>query len=87
MNTIYSFLQHKFYRNTIEDWLISLAILVVTVLFARAIYWLISTILRQFTKHTNNEIDDLILQKIDTPVALGIILIGFPFCHRAYRIL
>lgn len=79
MNTIYSFLQHKFYRNTIEDWLISLAILVVTVLFARAIYWLISTILRQFTKHTNNEIDDLILQKIDTPVALGIILIGSRF--------
>jgi MscS family membrane protein len=79
MNNTFGFLQHKFYKNTIEDWLISLAIIALSMLFARAIYWLISTILRQLTKHTKNELDNLILQKIDTPVALCIILIGFRF--------
>jgi len=79
MDNLFGFLRYKFYKNTVEEWLIALGILILAVLFARAIYWLISSILRQLTKRTHNEIDDLILQKIDTPVALGVILVGFRF--------
>ena len=79
MHTPLDFLQKKFYKNTVEDWLIAFGIIVLTILLARVIYWLFSKALKKFTKNTTSEVDDLILSKIDTPVILGIILIGFRF--------
>jgi len=74
-----SFLQEKIYHNTIQHWLIAGAIVVASVVLARAIYWLLSKILLSFARHTESDLDDLIIKRIDTPVALGIVLIGFRF--------
>ncbi len=71
-----NFLQSKIYHNTLEEWLIATGIIAASVILARVIYWLISGLLKQFSKQAGTGIGDLILQKIDTPVALGIILIG-----------
>lgn len=79
MNLFTSILQHKVYKNTLEDWLIAISIIILTVVFARLIYWLFSKLLVQVTKRTATEVDDTILKKIDTPIVLGIILIGFRF--------
>jgi len=79
MNLFSSILQHKFYKNTVEDWLIAIAIIILTIVFARLIYWFFSKLLLQITKHTSTGVDDTILKKIDTPIVLGIILIGFRF--------
>ena len=67
----------QFYHNTIQQWFTAAAILLASVLLARGIYWLVSLILRRFTKQTESELDDLIIARIDAPVALGIVLIGF----------
>lgn len=72
-------LQTKVYHNPLQNWLIALAIVLATVLLARVIYWLISKALKQFTKRTATELDDVILKRVDTPVVLGIVLIGFRF--------
>lgn len=74
-----NFFQQKIYNNTLSQWLIALAILVSTLIFARVIYWLVSVCFKQFTKRTESELDDLILKRIDTPVVFGIVLIGFRF--------
>lgn len=73
------FLQKKFYKNTVEDWLIALGIVILTILLARAIYWLFSKALKKLTKNTASEVDDLVLAQIDTPIILAIILVGFRF--------
>ncbi len=67
----------QLYHNTLQQWLTAGAILLAAVLLARGIYWLISLILKRFTKHTESELDDIIIARIDAPVALGIVLIGF----------
>lgn len=70
---------HKIYRNSIEDWLYALAILIASVFLARVLYWVISKILKKITSQTDSELDDIIIKRIDTPIGLGIILIGFRF--------
>jgi MscS family membrane protein len=77
MKSVFSFLQHKVYHNTVMSWLTALAILTLAVILARLIYLLISWLVHQFTKRTATELDDMILKRIDTPVALGVILVGF----------
>ena len=76
MESTFSFLQYKIYHNTLYDWLIAILIIVVSILFARAIYWLISRTIKYFLKLTSSTIDDVIIQRIDTPVAMGVIVIG-----------
>lgn len=74
-----NFFQQKIYNNSPSQWLIALAMIVGTLIFARVIYWLVSVCFKQFTKRTESELDDLILKRIDTPVVFGIVLIGFRF--------
>lgn len=77
-----NFFDQKIYNNALYDWLFSLGIVVVSFVAARVIYWFISIILRQYTKHTKTELDDLIIKRIDTPIALGIVLIGIRYAIK-----
>lgn len=67
------------YHNNLIDWLISIGIIVGTIMLARVLYWLFSKTVHQFTRQTQSGLDDLILKRIDTPVILGIVLVGFRF--------
>lgn len=73
------FLQRSFYHNSIEAWLISGAIIVGTILLARLAYWIISRMVRSITSRTETKLDDLIIDKMERPAVLGIILIGLSY--------
>ena len=77
-----NFFDQKIYNNALYDWLFSLGIVVVSVVAARLIYWFISIVLRQYTKHSKTELDDLIIKRIDTPIALGIVLVGMRYALK-----
>ncbi len=77
-----NFFDQKIYNNPLYDWLFSLGIVAASVVVARLIYWFISIILRQYTKRTNTELDDLIIKRIDTPIALGVVLIGIRYALK-----
>ncbi len=77
-----NFFDQQIYNNPLYDWLFSLGIVVISVISARLIYWFISIILRQYTKHTDTELDDLIIKRIDTPIALGVVLIGMRYALK-----
>ncbi|HLP21448.1 MAG TPA: mechanosensitive ion channel family protein [Chitinophagales bacterium] len=77
-----NFFNQKIYNNTLYDWVFSLVIVVASVIVARLVYWLISKILRQYTKETDTAIDDLIIKKLDAPIALGVVLIGIRYALK-----
>lgn len=77
MNSPLKFLQYRLYHNSLYEWLIALVIIGVSIVLARIIFWLVSKVLHQYAKRTKTTIDDLLIKRIDTPVAMGIVLIGF----------
>lgn len=76
MKFLLSLLNFQFYHNPVNDWGIALGIIVFSLLFARIFYWMVSKSLSWLSRNTNTKIDDLIIQRIDTPIAMGIVLIG-----------
>lgn len=82
MELPFSFLNYKIYNNPLYDWLFSAAIVIGSAIFARVVYWLFSKILKQYTKHTNTELDDLLIKRIDAPIALGIVLVGIRYALK-----
>jgi len=65
-----------YYHNTLEDWLISAALIAGVVLVAKAVYWVFKIALKQVTARTANTLDDLILERMQRPVLLLIVLLG-----------
>lgn len=73
-----NFLDRHIYHNSIYDWAISAGIILATILLARVIYWLVSRLLKLFTGNAA-QLANQIINRVDTPVALGIVLLGFRF--------
>ncbi len=68
-----------YYYNTLEDWLISAAIITGAILTAKAVYWLFSIALKQVTSRTKTSLDDLIIERMQHPVLMLIVLLGIRF--------
>lgn len=77
-----NFFSQKIWNNTIYEWLFSLAIVVVSVVVARVVYWLLRGVLRRITKESASELDDIIIKRIDAPIALGVVLIGIRYALK-----
>ncbi len=77
-----NFFNQKIYNNTLYEWLFSLAIVVISVVVARLVYWLSSKILRKYIEGTKTDIDDLIIKRLDAPMALGIMLVGIRYALK-----
>jgi len=77
-----NFFDQKIYNNPLYDWLFSLGIVVASAIVARFVYWFISICLRQYTKHTETELDDLIIKRMDTPIALVVVLVGIRYALK-----
>jgi len=90
-----------FWGNTLENWLVSIIIVLVTVVLTRLLSYFGKKVLKPYTQKTKNKIDDMILESIESPILFGIMLIGlwvaihrlvYPdnmvkFIDDAYRIL
>lgn len=71
-----NFISDITYHNTLEDWLISAAIIAGVIVLAKAVYWLFKIGLKQITSRTATTLDDLILERMQRPVLLMIVLLG-----------
>ncbi len=72
-------LLQKYYHNTLKDWLISLGIILLAILFARLAYFIIGKIIKVFTSKTKTTLDDAIVENIERPAIMLIILMGIRF--------
>jgi len=69
-------LEKEFLGNTLEEWGISILIVVVAFIITKLLSLFNKKVLQSFTKKTKNRIDDVILNSIEPPILLGIMLIG-----------
>jgi MscS family membrane protein len=65
-----------YYGNSLKDWLISLAIVVGAVFLNVIIVFLNNKVFKRIAARTSGKFDDKILEKLEAPVKLAIILLG-----------
>lgn len=68
---------YEFWGNTLENWGISIIIILVTILLTKLISYFNEKVLIPYTKKSKNRLDDVILGSIESPVKFGILLLGF----------
>lgn len=72
----FEILQQTYFGNTVMTWAISMGIILVSIIFAKVIYWFFSTFVRVFTRKTDTKIDDIIVDMVEEPVVFSIIASG-----------
>lgn len=70
------FFSKEFYGNTVGQWLTALLVILAAVIIGRLVYWFFTKIVRIFTKKTKSKLDDIIIDKIEEPIVLAMVIIG-----------
>lgn len=71
-----SFFNKIFYHNTIQQWGITLLIILGAIILAKIVYWLFGNIIKKATAKTKSKLDDLIIDMIEEPVVFAITILG-----------
>ncbi len=72
-------LEQLFYGNSIQNWLISLGIIIGALILNKIIILLNKHFIQKLTAKTNNRLDDILFRMLQAPVLLGIALIAIWF--------
>lgn len=80
------FLQYSYFGNTIQHYLIAIAIFVVAVFFAVFLRVLIQKFFKKLAKKTKNELDDTLLVIINKVVVFVMVVGGLYFALRSLNI-
>lgn len=73
------FLERTFYNNTLYQWGISLLIILGFVVVAKIVFWIFKKIVKKATANTKTKLDDIIVDSIEEPIVVFIILLGIIF--------
>lgn len=77
-----SFLDAVYYGNTVENYLIALAIVVGAVIAGKIVYWIFGNILKALTKKTETNLDDILVDSLNNPIVFFIFYLGFNYAYR-----
>ncbi len=69
-------LQQEILGNSIEDWGISILIIIVSFIIAKLVYLFFKKVIKKLTDKTSNRLDDIISESMESPILFGIMLIG-----------
>jgi len=75
-------LTQTYYGNTLQSWLIAMAIIVGSALLGKVVYWIFSRVARAFTSKTKSQLDDIIVDMIEEPAVFMIIASGIWFALK-----
>ena len=70
------FFEKAFYGNTIGEWALAIIVFIASLLLSKLVYYLISKVIKQFTKRTKSRLDDIVIDKLEEPVVFAIIITG-----------
>lgn len=71
------YLVKEFYGNTIQDWLIALAILIGSFILVKMLYWVFSNVFKKITSKTKTNLDDVLLSKLEKPLTYLVLVGGY----------
>ena len=70
------FFKKEFYGNTVSQWLTALFIILAALIVGRIVYWFFSKVVRIFTSRTKTQLDDIIIDKVEEPIVVAIVIGG-----------
>lgn len=62
--------------NTTGEWGISLSVILGAILVSRLLHWFFKTQIRKLTARTKSNLDDLIIDTVEEPVLMGVVVVG-----------
>lgn len=71
-----NFFEQQVWGNTVEEWSFSLLILVITIAIAKLVSLINRKLILPFTKKTQNRLDDILFEALESPLLFAISLIG-----------
>jgi MscS family membrane protein len=69
-------LSKTYYYNTLQDWFIALLIILAAAILGKIVYWLSGHVFKKLVKKTKTKLDDIIVDMIEEPILMAIILGG-----------
>jgi len=72
-------LEHVFLGNPLQEWGIALLWAIGGVVFGKILYRWFSSRMRKLAEKSASKLDDMIVDKVEEPLALGVVLLGFWF--------
>lgn len=76
-------LAQSYYGNSLQNWFIALAIIVLSVMLGKIIYWIFTKFIRLFTAKTKTRLDDIIVDMIEEPVVFLVVVMGIWFALKS----
>lgn len=71
------FLSQEFYGNSLQNWAISIGIIVASILIAKILYWVIGKYVKAITAKTKSGLDDILVDQLEEPIVYGLVIIAF----------
>ena len=66
--------------NPLAEWLQALGYILGSLVMARVVYALFKRVLKRWAARTSTKWDDVVVDQIEEPIAMGIVILGFWFC-------
>ena len=65
-----------YYGNTVKEWLIAFLIILGVAIVAKVLYYVLTSIIKAFTKKTKTKLDDILIDMIEEPLVFAMVLGG-----------
>ncbi len=76
-------LNNIYYGNTLSQWLLALSIIVGGYILGKIIYFIFGNVIKKITSKTKTNLDDIIVDMVEEPIMLAIILGGFYYSIKS----
>jgi MscS family membrane protein len=76
---MFDFLNETFYGNTLAKWGLSLIIVLASVIISKIIFWIFKRIIRKATEKTTTRLDDILIDMLEEPLVVFVVLLGIVF--------
>jgi len=73
------FFTQTYYGNTLQEWAISAAVIILSFVVGKIIYWVFSKLARHLTAKTKTNLDDILIDLVEEPLVVTFILSGVWF--------
>ena len=75
--TFTEILKYVVLENTVKDWGIALGIVLGSFIATKIMYWIIANVVKNLTKKTKTNLDDVLIETLEKPIIYSILIWGY----------